>query len=109
VAGGVMAAGVAAIFMLPSAGLVLLAILFVLSGVSIAAVDALEGAMTADLVPDESIRGTAFGVLGTVNGFGDFISSTVVGFLWWGVRPVAGFAYAAVLMLAGAGLLHRVR
>jgi MFS family permease len=109
VAGGVMAAGVAAIFMLPSAGLVLLAILFVLSGISIAAVDALEGALTADLVSDESIRGTAFGVLGTVNGFGDFISSTVVGFLWWGVSPVAGFAYAAVLMLVGAGLLHRVR
>jgi hypothetical protein len=95
--------------MLPGAGLVLLAIPFVLSGISVAAVDALEGAMTADLVPDESIRGTAFGVLGAVNGLGDFLSSTVVGFLWWGVSPVAGFAYAAALMLVGAGLLHRVR
>lgn len=109
VVGAIMAAGVAAIFMLSGPGLVLLAILFLLSGISIAAVDALEGAMTADLVPDESIRGTAFGVLGTVNGIGDFISSTMVGFLWWGISPVAGFACAAVLMLLGAGLLHRVR
>jgi MFS family permease len=109
VVGAVMAAGIAALFLLPIAGLIPLTILFVLSGISIAGVDALEGAMTADLVPDESIRGTAFGVLGTVNGIGDFISSTVVGFLWWGISPVAGFAYAAVLMLIGAGLLHRVR
>ena len=55
------------------------------------------------------LAAAAFGVLGAVNGLGDFLSSTVVGFLWWGVRPVAGFAYAAVLMLVGAGLLHRVR
>ncbi len=109
VIGAGMAAGVALVFLLPSAGLGLLTGVFVLSGLSVAAVDALEGAMTADLIPDESLRGTAFGVRGTVNGLGDLLSSTLVGFLWWGVSPVAGFACAAGLMLIGAGLLHRVR
>jgi len=80
-----------------------------LSGIYIAAIDALESAMTADLVPDESTRGTAYGVLGTVNGVGDFVSSSLVGFLWWAIDPVAGFAYAAVMMFVGAGLLHRMR
>ena len=42
--------------------------LFVLAGVYIAFQEALEGAMTADLVPDRTRRGTAYGVLGCVTG-----------------------------------------
>ena len=64
--------------------------------------------MTADLVPEESIRVTAYGVTGTVNGIGDFLSSSVVGLLW-SASPVAGFGYAAVATLLGVVLLTRVR
>ena len=85
-----------------------LGVLFALAGVYIAVEDSLEGALTADLVPDESNRGTAYGVMGTVNGIGDFLSSAVVGLLW-SLSPQAGFAYAAVAMFLGAVLLHRVR
>jgi len=85
-----------------------LGVLFALAGVYIAVEDALEGVLTADLVPDESNRGTAYGVMGTVNGVGDFLSSVVVGLLW-AFSPEAGFAYAAAAMLFGAILLHRVR
>jgi MFS family permease len=85
-----------------------LAILFSLSGVYIAIEDALEGVLTADLVPDESLRGTAYGVMGTVNGLGDLLSSVVVGLLW-SFSPMIGFSYAAVAMFMGAALLHRVR
>jgi MFS family permease len=109
VVGGLLAAGIATAFLVPAASLLAISILFALSGISVAAVDSLEGALTADLVPSENSRGTAFGVLGTVNGIGDFISSTVVGFVWWGVSPVAGFVYAALSMLIGAGLLYRMR
>jgi MFS family permease len=107
--GALMAAGFAAAFWVPAAGLPLLFGLFVLAGMSIAVVDALEGAFTADLVPDESVRGIAFGVLGSVNGVGDFISSTLVGLLWWAFGPIPGFLAAAGFMLLGAALLHRVR
>lgn len=83
--------------------------LFVLSGLSIAAVDALEGASASDFVAEESIRGTAYGVLGAVNGVGDFIASVVVGALWSAISPAAAFAYAAALMATGGVVLWRVR
>src|SRR4051812_27524056 len=75
--------------------------LFVLAGVYVAFQEALEGAMTADLIPDRSRRGTAYGVLGCVNGVGDFAASVGVGLLltWW---PEAAFLYAAGWMVLGA-------
>jgi len=70
---------------------------FVLAGVFIAWEDTMEGVAVRDYV-DESIAGTAYGVLGVANGIGDFASSIIVGFLgrvsahgggspmpyWWG-------------------------
>jgi MFS family permease len=85
-----------------------LAILFVLGGFYIAVQDALEKAMAADFLPEE-LRGTGYGALATVNGIGDFVSSTVVGLLWTGLSPAAGFGYAAVLMFLGALILLRLR
>ena len=82
--------------------------LFILSGVYIAFQEALEGAMTADLIPDRTRRGTAYGVLGCVNGVGDFAASFVVGLLLV-AQPEAAFLYAAGWMLLGAGMMARVR
>ena len=65
---------------------------------------ALEPAITADLVPDRAIRGTAMGMLATVNGLGDFVASVGVGVLF-ALGPQVGFAVAAGLMLTGALLL----
>jgi len=85
-----------------------LAILFALGGTFIAAEDALEGALAADLLP-EAVRGTGYGVLATVNGLGDFLSSIIVGLLWTAFNPAVGFAYATVLFLAGAVVIYRAR
>jgi MFS family permease len=82
--------------------------LFVLAGLYVAFQEALEGSMTADLIPDRTRRGTAYGMLGFVNGIGDFAASFAVGFLLaW--QPEAAFAYAATFMLAGAGAMSRAR
>ena len=94
--------------MLPASSYAYLALLFVLGGFYIAIQDALERALAADLLP-EGLRGTGYGALATVNGMGDFISSTLVGLLWTAVTPAAGFGLAAVLMLLGAFLLSRLR
>jgi len=80
-----------------------------LAGIYIAVEDALEGAMTADLVPAAELRGIAYGVLGTVNGIGDLAASVIVGALWTAVSPATGFAYAATAMAAGAVVITRVR
>jgi len=47
-----------------------------------------------------------FGVLATVNGIGDLISSIVVGALWSAVSPAAGFLYAAIFTGIGAALIY---
>jgi MFS family permease len=93
--------------MTATAALSVWAVLFAAAGVYIAIEEALEGAAAADLVDHPAIRGTAFGVLGAVNGVGDFISSVLVGGLAL-IAPFAGFAYAATVMTTGALLIARL-
>jgi MFS family permease len=85
-----------------------LGLLFALGGTFIAAEDALEGALAADLLP-EGVRGTGYGTLATVNGLGDFLSSVIVGALWTAFNPAIGFVYATVLFIIGAVVIFRVR
>ena len=109
VVGALTAAGFVAAFALSWRHPVYLLGLFCLAGIYIAAEDALEGAMTADLVPAVESRGIAYGVLGTVNGIGDLAASVIVGALWTAVSPAVGFAYATAAMAAGAVAIARVR
>ena len=64
--------------------------------------------MTADMIPDRTRRGTAYGVLGGVNGVGDFAASLAVGLLFvW--MPEAAFLYAAGWMTLGVLAMIFVR
>jgi len=108
-AGALASLGFLAAFLWHLLPIVYLLSLFGLAGFSMAVVDALEGALTGDLVAEEMLRGTAYGVLGTVNGVGDLVASVVVGSLWTAYSPLAAFAYAALMMAAGAALIYRVR
>ena len=56
-------------------------------------------------VRDPAQHGMAFGVLATVNGVGDFLSSVVVGLLWSTLGQTVAFGYTAVLFLTGAILV----
>lgn len=76
------------------------ALCFALAGIFIAWEDTMERVAVRDYV-DDSIAGTAFGLLGTVNGIGDFSSSIIVGALWTTIGPKWGFAYAVIVGLAG--------
>jgi MFS family permease len=82
----------------------MLTLLFILAGVYIGIVDAMERALAADLLPIAQ-RGVGYGALATANSFGDLLSSIIVGELWAHVSIAAGFGYAAVLTLAGAAFL----
>jgi hypothetical protein len=81
-----------------------IAIVFVLADAYIGVEDALEGAIPAGLVPPGE-RGTAYGLMGAVNGAGDLLASAPVGTLWSAVSPVVAFACAGALMLTGAVLV----
>jgi MFS family permease len=106
-AAGTMA-GFAVLFATQTAGLAWLAVLFAAAGVYLAVEEALEPAMTADLVPDPAVRGTAYGVLATVNGVGDFAASVGVGALF-AVGAEWAFGAAAALMGLGAVWMWAVR
>jgi dipeptide/tripeptide permease len=49
----------------------------------------------------EDSRGSAYGLMGAVNGMGDLTASALVGTVWTLVSPEAAFGGAAVLMLLG--------
>jgi MFS family permease len=92
--------GFGVLFVTETRGVVWVAVLFATAGIYIAVQEALEPAITADLVPDRAARGTAFGVLAAVNGLGDVFASVGIGALFL-LGPSVGFATAAGLMLAG--------
>jgi MFS family permease len=86
----------------------LLAVISALAGLYIGTEDALEDSVAAELVSKEQ-HGMAFGTMAAVNAGGDFISSLMVGFLWSTVSLQAAFATSAVLFLAGAIMIARLR
>ena len=96
-----------AIIFLPAA-IWTLAIVFIAGGIYIAMEETLEDSLCAELV-DKSHHGMAFGVLSTVNGLGDFVSSIVVGALWSAFGTQIAFTYSALLFFAGAVLVSRVK
>jgi MFS family permease len=84
------------------------ALIFVLGGIYVGIEETLEDSLCAELV-DEEHHGMAFGVLATVNGIGDFISSIVVGLLWTEFGTTVAFGYSAVLFVLGSLLVLRTR
>lgn len=85
-----------------------LAGIFILGGVYVALEETLEDSFCAELVGEEH-HGMAFGTLATVNGVGDFLSSSIVGTLWTVFGTSVAFAYSAVLFAAGALLVSRLQ
>ena len=107
-AGYLLAAVMALAVMLLPMGLWTLAFVFVSVGVYVAVMEALEDSLCAELV-EKDRHGMAFGVLATVNGLGDFLSSVAVGVLWTAFGTTVAFGYTAVLSVAGAILVFRLR
>jgi MFS family permease len=105
-AGYSLAAGMALLIIFAPMNVWTLAVVFALAGIFIAITETLEDSFCAELIAEEH-HGTAFGVLATVNGVGDFLSSTVVGALWTAFGTAAAFGYSAVLFFIGAVLVLR--
>jgi MFS family permease len=106
----VVAAGVVAFLvaylLFATAGPVIavLAVAFVAAGIGIGCAETAEHAAVAALAP-EQVRGSAFGVLATVQAGGNVVASTVAGLLYTVASPAAAFGFtAACMVLALAGL-----
>lgn len=75
-----------------------LALVFALGGIHVGMGETLEDSFSAELVP-EAQHGMAFGVLATVNGVGDLLSSVVVGVLWTAFGTSAAFGFSSGLFV----------
>jgi MFS family permease len=107
-AGYALAAGMGLVLMFAPMTLPVLVVVFVMGGIYVATEEALEDSLAAELV-DREHHGMGFGMLATVNGVGDFLSSVVVGALWTAFSPAVAFGYATVLFVAGAVVVWRLR
>ncbi|HUJ09399.1 MAG TPA: MFS transporter [Verrucomicrobiae bacterium] len=106
-AGGyALAAGMGLVLVFAPMNLPVLIVVFIIAGIYVATEEALEDSLAAELVQEEH-HGMGFGVLATVNGIGDFLSSVIVGLLWTTVGTQIAFAYSTVLFAAGASLVWR--
>jgi MFS family permease len=81
-----------------------LGLVFVAGGMYVAGMESAEDSLCAELV-EKSRHGMAFGVLASVNGVGDLLSSIVVGVLWSTLGTTAAFGYSAGLSVVGAVLV----
>lgn len=100
------AMGAAVLLLPPSVGA--FAVIFGIGGLYVGIEEACEDSLCAELVGGEH-HGMAFGVLATVNGVGDMLSSFLVGLLWTAVGLPVAFGYVIALSLAGALLVLRSR
>ncbi len=93
----------AAALIWPGDDLVKFAVVFGFSGLYMGVWETLESSTAATMLP-AATRGGGFGLLATVNGVGDFVSSALVGSLWV-VSPRAAMAFVIVMSLAGATII----
>ena len=93
--------------MWPGASFVKFGIVFAFSGLYMGVWETLENTTAATLLPAQ-VRGVGFGVLATVNGVGDFISSASVGALWV-ISPVWAMSFVIATSLGGAAIIAGTR
>ena len=75
-----------------------LAVGFIAAGVGIGAVETAQKAAVATLAPAE-LRGSAFGLLATIQSVGDLVASATVGIVWTLVAPSTAFGLASAVMV----------
>jgi MFS family permease len=93
-------------FAVSAPSIALLAASFVVAGLAIGCIETSEHAAVAALAPAD-LRGSAFGLLATVQSFGNFIASGIAGLLWTLVSPTVAFVYLAIWAAASVLVLLR--
>ena len=104
-AAGVAAFLVAYVMFAASGPLVLvLGVAFALAGIGIGCAETAEHAAVAAFAPTE-IRGSAFGLLATVQALGNVAASAVAGLLYTFAAPAVAFLYLGAWMLIALAML----
>lgn len=85
----------------------ILAASFIVAGLAIGCIETCEHAAVATLAPTD-LRGSAFGLLATVQSFGNIGASAVAGVLWSIFSPTVAFVYLALWSLVAVLVLVRL-
>jgi len=101
--GYVLAVIPAIALILPIAPFIKFPIAFGFSGIYMGIAETLTSATAATLLPS-TMRGTGFGLMATINGIGDMVSSITVGCLW-SFSPVWAMSFVIFTSLLGAGFI----
>ena len=94
-------------FAVSTPGIGLLAASFVVAGLAIGCIETSEHTAVAALAPSD-LRGSAFGLLATVQSFGNIIASGIAGLLWTLLSPTVAFVYLAVWALLSCVVLAQL-
>jgi MFS family permease len=81
-----------------------LGVAFALAGVGIGCAETAEHAAVAAFAPEE-LRGSAFGLLATIQAVGNIAASAIAGVLYTFVSPTVAFGYLVAWMTAALALL----
>jgi MFS family permease len=106
-AGYALAVIPACALLLPGDPFLRFGIAFGFSGLYMGVWETVESSTAATLLPAQ-VRGTGFGVLATVMGLGDFLSSATVGVLWT-VAPPLAMLFVITTSMTGAALIASQR
>ena len=85
----------------------ILAASFIVAGLAIGCIETCEHAAVATLAPPD-LRGSAFGLLATVQSFGNIVASAITGVLWTTFSPTVAFVYLAIWSLVAVLVLGRL-
>lgn len=85
----------------------ILAASFIVAGLAIGCIETCEHAAVATLAPSD-LRGSAFGLLATVQSFGNIVASAITGVLWSVFSPTVAFVYLAIWSLIAVLVLVRL-
>ncbi|HEX7733459.1 MAG TPA: MFS transporter [Ktedonobacteraceae bacterium] len=94
-------------FAVSAPNMVILAASFIVAGLAIGCIETCEHAAVATLAPPE-LRGSAFGLLATVQSFGNIVASAMTGVLWTTFSPTVAFVSLALWSLVAVLILGRL-
>jgi len=95
-------------FIYANSSLWILVILFAVSGFYTAIIESSQPALASTLINDNQHE-AGYGVMSSVDGLGDFLSSITVGLLWTYLSPAIGFAFAGILAIISGFLMFLLK
>lgn len=95
-------------FLVADGSLGFLGLLFSVSGIYTAIVESSQPALASNLISEDQ-RGAGYGVMSSVDGIGDFLSSIIVGAMWTYISPTVGFAFGGILAILSCLMMLRLR